>query len=257
MKDSIFPKQVNFSTAPSSNTPTPSSTKLSRDFYKGTSVRWAGEWEPGKLYDSDTYFIDYVSYAGSSWVCIKSHYSDLSTAPSENSIYWQLAAGKGAQGDIGLPAVHIGDTPPTKEEYGEDFEKVLWVDTGSTIEDTNRIYSAEEIDKKLSDLERQFYSKEETDSKYATKTDLQNQVVDEITKFKQEISEQVKAITESIPTHVSQLINDAGYITAEALKEYYTKEEINEILEFEPGSDNPEQNPEENHWDGGDLGVWI
>ena len=56
---------------------------------------------------------------------------------------------------------------------------------------------------------------------------------------------------------MSQLINDAGYITAEALKEYYTKEEINEILEFEPGSDNPEQNPEENHWDGGDLGVWI
>lgn len=48
------PKNVNFS-----------SQANSRDFYKGTSFRWAGTWEPGKLYANDTYFIDVVSYNGS------------------------------------------------------------------------------------------------------------------------------------------------------------------------------------------------
>lgn len=75
MKD-IRPKNVNFS-----------SQINSRDFYKGTSFRWAGEWEPGKLYSNDTYFVDFISYDGSMWVCIKSHYASENTIPSKTSDY--------------------------------------------------------------------------------------------------------------------------------------------------------------------------
>lgn len=140
MIDSVKPKSVNFSQQ--INT---------RDFYKGTSFRWSGMWEEGKLYANDTYFIDCVSYGGEVWMCIKSHYADSNSYPESNSPYWQRAVGPST---MSLPAIHVGPEPPTEAEYGENYKNVLWIDTNDTTEDEFRIYSAGEIDEN-------FYTKEE------------------------------------------------------------------------------------------------
>ena len=58
-----------------------------RDYYKGTSFRWIGNWESNKLYSGDEYFVDFVKYDGALWVCIKSHFG--TNVPSDNSQYWE------------------------------------------------------------------------------------------------------------------------------------------------------------------------
>lgn len=81
-KANIIPEVVDFSNM--------SAHGRSRDFYKGTSFRWAHEWEPGKHYANDTYFVDFVSYEGCIYVCTESHYSAESVKPGESD-YWEIA----------------------------------------------------------------------------------------------------------------------------------------------------------------------
>lgn len=81
-KANIIPEVVDFSNM--------SAHGRSRDFYKGTSFRWAHEWEPGKHYANDTYFVDFVSYEGCIYVCTESHYSAESVRPGASD-YWEIA----------------------------------------------------------------------------------------------------------------------------------------------------------------------
>lgn len=137
----IKPKSVNFS-----------SQINSRDYYKGTSFRYSGVWEAGKLYSNDTYFVDYVSYNGSLWVCLKSHYA--SNPPQQNE-YWQCVVEKG---DAGYPAIHVGPNPPTPEEYGPNYLNVLWIDSDEESS-SPKVYSANEIDEILDAMLKELHSK--------------------------------------------------------------------------------------------------
>lgn len=122
-KNNVIPEVVDFST--------PGMRGRSRDFYKGTSFRWAGSWEPGKLYSNDTYFIDFVSYDGSMWVCIKSHYASESIVPSKTSEYWQSVVDnsdmKGPQGEKGEKG-DKGEKGETGSEGKSAYE--VWKDFG-------------------------------------------------------------------------------------------------------------------------------
>lgn len=53
-----------------------------------TGIRWRGTWQTGVLYD----VLDAVEYQGSSYVCILTHQSAASTAPSDGSARWDLFA---------------------------------------------------------------------------------------------------------------------------------------------------------------------
>lgn len=202
-----MPEVVDFST--------PGMRGRSRDFYKGTSFRWAGSWEPGKLYSNDTYFIDFVSYDRSMWVCIKSHYASESIVPSKTSEYWQLVVDnsdmkgpqgekgekgdkgekgetgaegksayevwkdfggegseedffnslKGERGEQGFPGVHVGPEPPTEEEYGPDFQNILWLQTNATSSNIYKVYSSKEVDAKFAEKSAldNYYTKAEID----------------------------------------------------------------------------------------------
>lgn len=110
MKD-IKPRPVDFS-----------SQLNSRDYYKGTSFRWAGTWEVGKLYSNDTFFIDYVSFEGCMWVCIKSHYASDNTKPFKGSPYWQIAVeGQGALAISIKGTVSTVDELPSSADFGDAY----------------------------------------------------------------------------------------------------------------------------------------
>lgn len=265
----IKPKSVNFS-----------SQINSRDYYKGTSFRWAGSWEPGKLYSNDTYFIDFVSYDGSMWVCIKSHYASDSVAPSKTSEYWQSVVDnsdmkgpqgekgekgdkgekgetgsegksayevwkdfggegseedffnslKGERGEQGFPGVHVGPEPPTEEEYGPNFQNILWLQTNTTSSNVYKVYSSEEVDAKFAEKSAldNYYTKEEIDnivSNSGADVDLSNYYT------KSEIDD--KNFLQTIPEE---------YLKQEDLeqtlsKSYYTIEEIDGKFENIPTCD--------------------
>lgn len=81
-----------------------------RDFYKGKSFNFAGEWRSGVNYFNDQFITDFISYKGSLLACIKTHLSSSVTEPEliyDDSIiigvkskYWEfvLAGGEGAKG---------------------------------------------------------------------------------------------------------------------------------------------------------------
>lgn len=169
--ENIRPNGVNFSNPIGTN---------SRDYYKGTSFRWSGAWESGKLYSNDTYFIDYVTYNNTLWVCVKSHHSSNSSRPgADNGVYWQQAT-RGAS-----PAVHVGPEPPTWEEYGDDFANVLWIDTSDTGAESLQVYSKDQVDEK-------FYNKEEVDKKLdSIKPDVTKEDLD---KLKKELVDKIDSI---------------------------------------------------------------
>lgn len=188
-----------------------------RDFYKGTSFRWCGDWEPGKLYSNDAYFIDYVTYDNAIWVCIKSHYASESAAPCEHSAHWQNAVAPGPEGKPGRPAIHVGPNPPTYEEYGEDYTKVLWLDTD---EDASQLFS--------------LYSKEETDQKFLSKSDAKNTYVS-----KKELATKQFATKEELNNYgtkeyilgiVSGQVPEDGKDVPD-FKDYYTKDDINNFFQ--------------------------
>lgn len=82
-----------------------------RDFYKGKSFNFAGEWKSGVNYFNDQFITDFISYKGSLLACTKTHLSSSVTEPEliygDDSIiigvkskYWEfvLAGGEGAKG---------------------------------------------------------------------------------------------------------------------------------------------------------------
>lgn len=189
-----------------------------RDFYKGTSFRWCGDWEPGKLYSNDAYFIDYVAYDNSLWVCTKSHYASESAAPCEHSAHWQNAVAPGPEGKPGLSALHVGPNPPTYEEYGDNYTNMLWLDTSVVNSDqTMRVYSKNEVDSKFYTKEQsdiRFVSKDLLDDKnYATKKDLEKY-----------------GTKEYILGVMSGWVPEDGKDVPD-FKDYYTKDDINNFFQ--------------------------
>lgn len=84
----------------------------SRDFYKGTSFKMKGIWDPGTHYFNDEYIIDYVAYEGALLACKRSHLAEHSNRPIlvynqdgviigiESSPYWTFVL-SGVKGDAG------------------------------------------------------------------------------------------------------------------------------------------------------------
>lgn len=58
------------------------STKHSRDYYRGKSFNFAGEWAVNNHYISDDYRVDFVTYKDTLLSCKKSHLSDVTLEPS-------------------------------------------------------------------------------------------------------------------------------------------------------------------------------
>lgn len=81
-------------------------TKYTRDFYKGKSFHFSGEWTPGIHYVNDEYDCDFVTYRNTLLVCNKTHLSSLQNEPnliydeSQNPVgvlseYWTFICGDG------------------------------------------------------------------------------------------------------------------------------------------------------------------
>ena len=83
-----------------------------RNSLRGRSFHYAGYWEGNKHYRNDAYIVDFVSYAGSLWVCTRDHissFNDSSLVPNiEDSQYWQLVL-SGQEGQTYLPEVKDGN----------------------------------------------------------------------------------------------------------------------------------------------------
>lgn len=225
MRD-IKPKNVNFS-----------SQANSRDFYKGTSFRWAGSWELGKLYTNDTYFVDFISYDGSMWVCIKSHYASANTIPSNSSEYWQAVVDnsdmkgpqgeKGEKGDPGVDgksAYEVWKETTGSEGTEEDFLGSLKGEQGEQGEQgVPAIHVGPEAPTEAeygpdyqnilwlqtgvsTDNTYKVYSAEDADAKFAEKSDLENYYTES----------EVNDLLANIDCDVD-------------LSEYYTKEETGNL----------------------------
>lgn len=89
-------------------------TTHTRDYYKGTSFRYAGKWAPGMHYVSDGYYTDFVVYNQVLLACKQSHTSSEANKPSLsafiknsqgvnediNSEYWDFVLGAATDEEI-------------------------------------------------------------------------------------------------------------------------------------------------------------
>ena len=93
----------------------------SRDFYKGTSFKMAGEWITNTHYFNDEYIVDFVSFEGALLSCIRSHISSSLNMPElvrENdkiigikpNLFWAfvMAGVEGPAGKVWVPEVKNG-----------------------------------------------------------------------------------------------------------------------------------------------------
>lgn len=93
----------------------------SRDFYKGTSFKMAGEWITNTHYFNDEYIVDFVSFEGALLSCIRSHTSSSLNMPElvrENdkiigikpNLFWAfvMAGVEGPVGKVWVPEVKNG-----------------------------------------------------------------------------------------------------------------------------------------------------
>lgn len=93
----------------------------SRDFYKGTSFKIAGEWITNTHYFNDEYIVDFVSFEGALLSCIRSHTSSSLNMPElvrENdkiigikpNLFWAfvMAGVEGPAGKVWVPEVKNG-----------------------------------------------------------------------------------------------------------------------------------------------------
>ena len=93
----------------------------SRDFYKGTSFKMAGEWIINTHYFNDEYIVDFVSFEGALLSCIRSHISSSLNMPElvrENdkiigikpNLFWAfvMAGVEGPAGKVWVPEVKNG-----------------------------------------------------------------------------------------------------------------------------------------------------
>lgn len=93
----------------------------SRDFYKGTSFKMAGEWITNTHYFNDEYIVDFVSFEGALLSCIRSHTSSSLNMPElvrENdkiigikpNLFWAfvMAGVEGPTGKVWVPEINNG-----------------------------------------------------------------------------------------------------------------------------------------------------
>lgn len=93
----------------------------SRDFYKGTSFKMAGEWITNTHYFNDEYIVDFVLFEGALLSCIRSHTSSSLNMPElvrENdkiigikpNLFWAfvMAGVEGPAGKVWVPEVKNG-----------------------------------------------------------------------------------------------------------------------------------------------------
>lgn len=93
----------------------------SRDFYKGTSFKMAGEWMTNTHYFNDEYIIDFVAFEGALLSCTRSHTSSSLNMPElvweENKIigikpnlFWAfvMAGVEGPTGKVWVPEINNG-----------------------------------------------------------------------------------------------------------------------------------------------------
>lgn len=111
----------------------------SRDFYKGTSFKMAGEWITNTHYFNDEYIVDFVSFEGALLSCIRSHTSSSLNMPElvweENKIigikpnlFWAfvMAGVEGPTGKVWVPEINNGilswkesNTPPSSTSISD------------------------------------------------------------------------------------------------------------------------------------------
>lgn len=111
----------------------------SRDFYKGTSFKMAGEWITNTHYFNDEYIVDFVSFEGALLSCIRSHTSSSLNMPElvrENdkiigikpNLFWAfvMAGVEGPTGKVWVPEINNGilswkesNTPPSSTSISD------------------------------------------------------------------------------------------------------------------------------------------
>lgn len=115
-------------------------TQHSRDYYRGASFHWSGEWMVGAHYLSDDYNIDYVVHGQVLLACAKSHLSTLENEPKDFirdesgtvigvvSTYWDFVL----SGIVGKsPGIKIQDNYwYICKDTGVPEEEQVWENTG-------------------------------------------------------------------------------------------------------------------------------
>lgn len=111
----------------------------SRDFYKGTSFKMAGEWITNTHYFNDEYIVDFVSFEGALLSCTRSHTSSSLNMPElvwENdkiigikpNLFWAfvMAGVEGPTGKVWVPEINNGilswkesNTPPSSTSISD------------------------------------------------------------------------------------------------------------------------------------------
>lgn len=111
----------------------------SRDFYKGTSFKMAGEWMTNTHYFNDEYIIDFVAFEGALLSCTRSHTSSSLNMPKlvwENdkiigikpNLFWAfvMAGVEGPTGKVWVPEINNGilswkesNTPPSSTSISD------------------------------------------------------------------------------------------------------------------------------------------
>lgn len=111
-----------------------------------------------------------------------------------------------------------------------------------TKANTSDVYTKSEVDQAIdeaiaggvADLTN-YYTKSESDAKYATRTVVNEEIAARITAIREVNttleSKADKSEIPTVPTNVSAFTNDAGYLTQhQSLSNYYTKSEINTMV---------------------------
>lgn len=93
----------------------------SRDFYKGTSFKMAGEWITNMHYFNDEYVVDFVSFEGALLSCTRSHTSSSLNMPElvreedkiigiKPNLFWAfvMAGVEGPAGKVWVPEINNG-----------------------------------------------------------------------------------------------------------------------------------------------------
>lgn len=93
----------------------------SRDFYKGTSFKMAGEWITNTHYFNDEYIVDFVSFEGALLSCVRSHTSSSLNMPElvweedkiigiKPNLFWAfvMAGVEGPAGKVWVPEINNG-----------------------------------------------------------------------------------------------------------------------------------------------------
>ena len=89
--------------------------------YKGTSFRFLGEWTIGHSYLNNDFYVDFVSFKGSLWACVKSNIASNENSPSIDNNIWSKVV-DGIKGECYVPSVKDGkliftlSSTPSQEE---------------------------------------------------------------------------------------------------------------------------------------------